>query len=379
MDLGKNILIVEDEHVIALDIKHSLEEMGHKVSGSVPSGEEAIDFCKARNPDLVLMDIKLKGKIDGIQAAVEIGNNPRIPIVFLTSFADEETLRRATLTKHQGYLLKPFDRQELQSTIAKAISQIIQADKSPALDIDPQGRLAEQTEGLDGRAAFLSSHQLFAGVESTQITWLAKLAQERQFDVGDFILTRGKPIDAGFIVVSGRISVMRTSPTGKDLIVSLLAPGDSFGMCYLISDLGKSLSGRAQSPSRLLYFPKSNHEEILTRIPQLPIRIAAQLATLLQKSYGLATSLAYESVEDRIVSALVNLVSDFGKHADRPNESWVYITRKELADLTGTTPETAIRITKNLERAKLLDLTRPGIIKIPNIAALRALGIGDNQ
>jgi CheY-like chemotaxis protein len=113
-----HILVVEDEWIVAEDIQRSLENSGYTVS-IASSGEEAIKI--AEKSDLILMDIVLKGGLDGIQAALEIHANRDTPIVFLTAYADEETLQRAKMADPHGYLVKPFEDRELYATVEMAL------------------------------------------------------------------------------------------------------------------------------------------------------------------------------------------------------------------------------------------------------------------
>ena len=92
------LLVVEDESIVAMDIKHRAEGMGYKVMGIASSGEEAISKTAEFQPDLILMDIVLKGKMDGVQAAQIIREKYEIPVVYLTAYSDEKTLGRAKLT-----------------------------------------------------------------------------------------------------------------------------------------------------------------------------------------------------------------------------------------------------------------------------------------
>ncbi len=111
------ILVVEDEAIVAKDLQYRLKKFGYKVPAIASSGEEAINTAIEISPDLVLMDIKLKGKMDGIEAAQEIYKRLDIPVIYLTAYADENTLERAKITEPFGYLLKPFKEKELQTNI----------------------------------------------------------------------------------------------------------------------------------------------------------------------------------------------------------------------------------------------------------------------
>jgi PAS domain S-box-containing protein len=115
------ILIVEDEGIVAKDIQHRLEDLGYTVIGFASSGEEAIQKTEAAQPDLVLMDIVLKGDMDGVKAAEEIRNRFDVPVVYLTAYANEYTFGRAIMTEPHGYIVKPFRDIELLTTINMAL------------------------------------------------------------------------------------------------------------------------------------------------------------------------------------------------------------------------------------------------------------------
>jgi two-component system NtrC family sensor kinase len=115
------IMIVEDEIVVARHIESGLRGLGYAVCARVSSGEEAISQAVETGPDLVLMDIKLQGALDGVEAAEEIHSRLGIPVVYLTAYADEETLARAKITEPFGYIVKPFEIRELHTTIQMAL------------------------------------------------------------------------------------------------------------------------------------------------------------------------------------------------------------------------------------------------------------------
>ncbi|MBN2380674.1 PAS domain S-box protein [candidate division WOR-3 bacterium] len=116
-----SILVVEDISVTALDIKNRLLEYGYSVCGVVTSGEEALLETERLRPDLVLMDIILQGKIDGVEAAEKIKEELNIPVVYLTAHMDNATLDRARLTEPFGYIVKPFETREMVSTLELAL------------------------------------------------------------------------------------------------------------------------------------------------------------------------------------------------------------------------------------------------------------------
>ena len=115
------ILVVEDENIVAMDIQNSLKSLGYAVPAVISSGEDAIKTAADTYPDLVLMDIVLKGRMDGVQAAEQIHGRFNIPVVYLTAYGDEKMLQRAKMTEPFGYIIKPFKQRELRSSIEVAL------------------------------------------------------------------------------------------------------------------------------------------------------------------------------------------------------------------------------------------------------------------
>lgn len=128
--LKKKIVVVEDEIIIALDLKLRLEKLGYEVINTVFNGEDALKLAGETNPDLVLMDIQLNGEMDGINVAQQIRNLYNIPFIYLTGSFENTLLERAKQTDPIGFISKPFDESEIQNLIEKAISQKQNLDKS---------------------------------------------------------------------------------------------------------------------------------------------------------------------------------------------------------------------------------------------------------
>ncbi|MFZ0456363.1 MAG: PAS domain S-box protein [Ignavibacteriaceae bacterium] len=115
------ILIVEDESIVALELESRLIDLGYSVCGIVSSGADAINITASQIPDLILMDINIKGPIDGVETAEKIKGTIDIPIIFLTAFTDSNTLQRAKITEPYGYIVKPFEERELHTSIEIAL------------------------------------------------------------------------------------------------------------------------------------------------------------------------------------------------------------------------------------------------------------------
>lgn len=115
------VLVVEDESIVSKDIQHSLKKLGYHIAGAAASGEKALELIKYESPDIILMDIMLKGNMNGIEVSEIVKKEFNIPIIFLTAYADESTLSKAKLTEPYGYIIKPFKEIDLHTSIEMAL------------------------------------------------------------------------------------------------------------------------------------------------------------------------------------------------------------------------------------------------------------------
>ncbi len=168
------ILVVEDEELISIDIQGQLVNLGYDVVAGAASAEEACRKASELRPDLVLVDIRLDGKYDGIEAAERIRLDRRIPIVFLTAYVDADTLQRAKAAQPHGYLVKPFDERELHTTIQIALHKgrldreleqshenllaVLDAQRHGTAMIDENGRLTFLSRSAQGMTGATAEH-----------------------------------------------------------------------------------------------------------------------------------------------------------------------------------------------------------------------------
>lgn len=115
------VLVIEDESIVSKDIQHSLKRLGYAIAGAAATGEKALQLADEEKPDIVLMDIMLKGDMNGIEAAEIVRREHNIPVIFLTAYADEATLAKAKITEPYGYIIKPFKEIDLHTSIEMAL------------------------------------------------------------------------------------------------------------------------------------------------------------------------------------------------------------------------------------------------------------------
>ncbi|MEG4319199.1 MULTISPECIES: response regulator [unclassified Microcoleus] len=156
------VLVVEDEIIVAQDIAGRLKRLGYAVTATVASGEEAIEKVAENPPDIVLMDIVLKGDMDGVTAAEQIRTKIDVPTVFLTAYADEKTLQRAKLTDPFGYIIKPFQQNDLRVAIEIALHRHeIEAKMRAALKAEEAARESvEEKSQRQNQYISMAAHEL---------------------------------------------------------------------------------------------------------------------------------------------------------------------------------------------------------------------------
>lgn len=169
-----NIFIVEDESIVAKDIQNNLIKLGYNVLGIANNGKDAIEQIKELNPDVVLMDIMIKGDLTGIEVAEQIKKFVNVPVIFLTAYADESTLSRAKVTEPYGYILKPFKEIDLHSTIEMAVYKH-QKDAALQKERDFLYSLVENKDGSQNDILFVKANSKLVKVYLKDIYYVEAL------------------------------------------------------------------------------------------------------------------------------------------------------------------------------------------------------------
>ncbi|WP_339753344.1 response regulator [uncultured Winogradskyella sp.] len=151
------ILIVEDEMIIAANVSLQLTELGYEVTGIIPRGEDALLHIEDHKPDILLLDINLKGKLDGIETAEAMQKTHNIPVIYLTANIDDAHFNRAKQTHPYGFISKPFKKLDLQRTIELTISQL----NTPSLELDSSQEV--------GTKPFILSDSIFVRHHNTMV------------------------------------------------------------------------------------------------------------------------------------------------------------------------------------------------------------------
>lgn len=396
MTLGK-VLVVEDEDAIAEDIMELLESFDCEVVGRAASVDGVLDLVEAEEPDLVLMDIMLDGEGDGIDAALKIREESRVPVVFLTGYSDAALLERAKQSEPYGYLVKPFKEIDLRTTVEMALYSSLKRHLGQVTN-GHSTTISHQASGLENRGTdkqALNSARVkttistpltqigeeifrrlrsvpdFQEVPDADLRALAAASSRKRHAAGDMITLEGEPQNAGFIVDDGRVVFLKSSAKGRDLIVEFLISGDTLGLLPALEGEGYPYSTRVQTESTLIWVPRRMLLDLFHSHPQLGERFLSKVLTRLKKSHDFSRLLAHEKVEVRVASALETLYPHFQN--PQQDEATIRMTRQELAELTGTTEETCIRVTRAMEKAGILNLSENKAIRVINRSGLQQL------
>jgi len=168
-----NVLVVEDESIVSKDIQHSLKKLGYHVVGAAATGDKALELVKTENPDIVLMDIMLKGEMNGIEVAEIVKNEYNIPVIFLTAYADESTLSKAKVTEPYGYIIKPFKEIDLHTSIEMALYKH-QKSRELEKERDYLYSLVDNKETIDG-FIFVKSNSKLVKLNTKDIYYIEAL------------------------------------------------------------------------------------------------------------------------------------------------------------------------------------------------------------
>jgi diguanylate cyclase (GGDEF)-like protein len=232
---ASRVLVVEDEAIVATDIAGTLRGLGCLVTAVAASGEAAIEAAEAMRPDLVLMDIRLKGDIDGVKAAREIGDRFGIPVVYLTAHADEQTLRRAKVTQPFGYILKPFDERDLYVAIEIALHRHRTQTTLRRLAV------VDELTGLYNRRGFTSlvSQHVKLGRRTGMGFWLILIDVDRLKRIND---TFGHQEGDRALVMTA--DILKKTFRESDVVARL--GGDEFAVLAIdaADDSAESMTGR---------------------------------------------------------------------------------------------------------------------------------------
>lgn len=242
MENTTSVYIVEDESIVAKDIQNSLRKLGYNVLGISNNGADAIKQIVELEPDIVLMDIMIKGPLTGIDVAEKIKKEYNIPSIFLTAYADESTLSKAKITEPYGYILKPFKEVDLQSSIEMAVYKH-KKDSEVVKERDFLYSLVDNKEDPSRDILFVKSNSRLVKLNTSEIFFVEALKDyvvlnarysrytihstmkdiEKKLENGDFIR-----VHRSFIVRIDKIQTIENHTVVLEEIKKVIPIGGSY-------------------------------------------------------------------------------------------------------------------------------------------------------
>jgi CRP/FNR family transcriptional regulator len=224
-------------------------------------------------------------------------------------------------------------------------------------------------------AAFLRASPVFAGLPAREIDTLAAAASEEHYRARQYVFMEGDVARWLCVVRSGRVKIVKHSPSGKDVVLELLGPGEVFGGVAVIERRPYPAAAQALEPSVALKIPAETVAAVAERHPSIIREMALMIGRRLRAAHDTVRSLAVEPVEARLASTLLRLAEREGVAGRRGLALPFHLTRQSLADMSGTTVETAIRVVSRWLRDELVE-DDGGRLLIRDIDALRELAAG---
>ena len=217
------------------------------------------------------------------------------------------------------------------------------------------------------RARILKGSLIFSGLSEDELAELSDLAVERAFDTGEFVFWDGDDPDSFYVLAEGKIKVLKHASSGKEFIVAFFGPGEMFGEVAVFENKPYPASAQAAEPTRVLAIERGRFLEFLAKRPEFALRIIYVLGGRLRDAQNRLRDIAGERVEQRIASILLMLSSKLGPSLP--------FTRQEIADMSGTTTETAIRVMSRLGKKGIVRSVR-GKTVIVDATRLQSLSEG---
>jgi CRP-like cAMP-binding protein/CheY-like chemotaxis protein len=336
------ILLIEDHQIIRENTAQLLELAGYATL-LAENGELGVQLALATRPDLVICDIMMP-VLDGYGVLQIFNQHPQltgIPFIFLTAKTERTDQRLGMALGADDYLTKPFVKAELLSAVQGRLSRF--QHLKPACEVMP-----------NDLNHFLDDAQKTGDLASLSLNRKVHLIRKKQD-----IYLEGDEATRLYFVQSGRVKTVKTTDSGKELLVGLHGPGDFFGYLPLLENTPHRDSAIAVDEAEVLYIPKDDFTELLLRNPAVDQQLVRRLASQVSEQAEQLLALAYNSIRRRVADTLVQLHAQAGGTA----EAAIQLTRDDMAAMVGIAPESLSRTLNEFKQDGLIELT-PNAIRV---------------
>jgi CRP/FNR family cyclic AMP-dependent transcriptional regulator len=334
----KTILLIEDNDLIRENTAEILELAGYHVV-TAENGKVGVEQALAAKPDLVICDIMMP-VLDGYGVLHIFNQNPQlsgVPFIFLTAKTERTDQRRGMELGADDYLTKPFDEAELLSAITGRLNRF--------QHLKPDYNL--QAEGLH---EFLHDAQAAGNLESLSVDRRVHTVRRKQ----DIYVEGDEPIRLYFLK-AGRVKTVKTTSAGKELITGIYSAGDFFGYLPLLTQTSYDDSAVALDDAELVYIPKHDFLQLLTRNAEVGQQFIRLLAGRVSEREQQLLDMAYNSIRRRVADTLLRL------HEQHGPGTLIQLSRDDMAAIVGTASESLIRTLSEFRQAGYIELTPQGI------------------
>jgi CRP/FNR family transcriptional regulator len=221
------------------------------------------------------------------------------------------------------------------------------------------------------RLEFLARVSLFRDLTAAERREIQGLFSDQKLDRDQFIFLEGDPAEHVYVVVEGKVKIVKQAPSGKELILEVFGPAEVFGGATLLLDRHPA-SAVAMEAGHLLRLPRTEYHALLKRFPPMAFQVIERLGYMLREAHQVIRGLAAERVEARVARLLFKLADKTGSPGEGGTRLGLHLTRQDIADMAGCTLETAIRVLSRWQKEGLIK-TEEGIITILNRAELGRL------
>lgn len=342
----KTILLIEDNAEMRENTTEILEFEKYKVL-TAKDGKEGLEVVQNNTIDLIICDVMMP-VMDGYTVLKTLSKNPKtasIPFVFLTAKAERTDFRKGMEMGADDYITKPFDDIELLKAVESRLK------KSALLRTE----FSKNKEGLD---------EFFSEVKA--IEDLAKLSNDRKvktYKKKDIIFSEGNFPNGLYFINKGKVKTYKTNTDGKEFITGLYKEGDFIGFHSLLEEDRYAESASALEETETCLVPKDDFFALIYKNSEVSKKFIKMLSNNIVEREETLLNLAYNSVRKRIAEALLNLKSRYQKDVNK--NFTMAVSREDLANMAGTSSETAIRTLSDFKDEKLIEI-HAGSITIIN-------------
>lgn len=349
----KKILLIEDNDEVRENTAEILELANYTVV-TAKNGKTGIELASENVPDLVICDIMMP-VMDGYDVLQALSKNPDtafIPFIFLTAKSERSDIRKGMEMGADDYVTKPFDDVDLLNAVESRFKKAEIFKTKYSQGEEGLNNLATDAKGIKELENF-SFNKKALSVKKKQV-----------------IYTEGTQPQGLYLVRQGKVKTYKSNDMGKELIVSLYKEGDYFGYHDLLDETTHRESAAALEDSEILVIPKSDFNALVYKNAHVASKFIKMLSSDVAEKELQLIHIAYNSVRKRVADALVKLYDRY--QGNSPDLFHIAISRDDVAHLSGTSTETAIRTLSDFKEEKLIEI-KGSTITLTNMEKLRAM------